>query len=84
MTAAEVRTIRAELGLTQAEISAALGVDISAWRRWETDPAKDSARAIPEPLARILRLARKSPGLIKRMAAEAEPEQELDGPDMMG
>jgi len=72
MTAAEVRAIRAELGLTQAQLGDALGVDGRAVRRWETEPGKSSAQPVPEPMARILRLARRTPGLIQNLAAMAD------------
>lgn len=81
MTPAEVREIRAELGLTQAELGAAIGVDGRAVRRWESEPGKSSAQPIPEAMARILRLARKTPSLIKRLAAEAD-DLDYPAPDM--
>ena len=49
MTAAELRTIRTRLGLTQEELGQRLGVQKNTVWRWET-----GMRHIPEPVARLL------------------------------
>jgi transcriptional regulator with XRE-family HTH domain len=36
MTASDLSTARAHLGLTQAEVARALGVDLRTYRRWES------------------------------------------------
>jgi DNA-binding transcriptional regulator YiaG len=56
MTPAGLKRIRRELGLTQEELAARLGVQRETVARWET-----GARGIAEPIAR----------LVRRVAAEA-------------
>ena len=50
MTGQELRRRRERLGLSQAEVAAAFGVDANTWSRWERD-----AQAIRYP--RVLRFA---------------------------
>lgn len=43
-TPAEVIAARKQAGLTQEQSAALIYKDVSAWRRWETDKSKSSAR----------------------------------------
>jgi hypothetical protein len=69
MTPTEIRARRLSLGLTQGQVARLIGVDARTWRRWEmstptlqppgaseTAPSPSSARCMPEPVHRLLRL----------------------------
>ncbi len=57
MTAAQLRTIRKRLGLTQVQLAAELGVDANTVARWE-----QGTRGISEPVAKLIQvLASSSP-----------------------
>lgn len=60
MTADELRRIRKRIGMTQAELAAALGVWQVTVARWEA-----GMRSISEPTAR----------LIERIAKEVKPKK---------
>ena len=51
----DIRTHRERLGLTQGQCARLVGVDGRTWRRWEGEEAS-SARTMPEPVVRLLRL----------------------------
>lgn len=53
MTPAALKRIRRELGLTQQELAALVGVGRIAVARWET-----GARGISEPIARLVQRIR--------------------------
>lgn len=57
MTTAELRAALESLGLTQAEAARILGIDRRTIRRYLAGPDAPSGRAIPVPIAKILRLA---------------------------
>lgn len=57
MTPAELRQIIQRLGLSQVRAAQCLGVEDTTLRRWLMDPANPNARAIPETVSRIMRLA---------------------------
>lgn len=54
MTASDLRAILAALGMSQLRLAQVLGVNPVTVRRWV---AKTKPTPIPEPIARILRLA---------------------------
>jgi transcriptional regulator with XRE-family HTH domain len=54
MTAAELRTILSRLGLTQPQAAELLGVSLRAIESYLADGP--SARAVPAPTAKLLRL----------------------------
>ncbi len=64
MTAAELQTARAALGLTQGALASALGVDRRTIQYWE-----GGDRSIPETIARLIRLALVDAALLDRLAA---------------
>ncbi len=64
MTGPELQTARAALGLTQGALASALGVGRRTIQQYEADD-----RAIPEPIARVVRLAVSEAGLLDRLAA---------------
>lgn len=64
MTPAALKRIRRELGLTQEELAARLGVQRETVGRWET-----GVRGIAEPIAR----------LVRRIAAEARGTEKRKG-----
>lgn len=49
MTPADLRALRAALGLTQLQLADRLGVSVDAIRHWE-----HGRRSIPEPVRRLL------------------------------
>jgi len=49
MTAAEIRQLREELGLSQAHAAKMLGVNDRTWRRWELSESE-----MPAPAVRLL------------------------------
>ena len=51
----DIRTRRERLGLTQGQCARLVGVNDRTWRRWEGEEAM-SARTMPEPVVRLLRL----------------------------
>jgi DNA-binding transcriptional regulator YiaG len=55
MTAAAVRRIRQQLGMTQAEFAERLGVHTMTVSRWERGTV-----AVPEPVARLIHFVRDS------------------------
>ena len=55
MTPSSIRTHREALGLTQGQCARLVGVNDRTWRRWEGEEAM-SARTMPEPVVRLLRL----------------------------
>ncbi len=62
MTPAALKRIRRELGLTQEELAARLGVQRETVARWET-----GVRRIAEPIARLVRrIAAEARGTAKR------------------
>lgn len=67
MTAGELRAIRSQLGLTQAELGEILGVHGRVVRRWEAEPGTPSSRAIPAPAARLVRLVVEMPKLMAKL-----------------
>ena len=64
MTPADFRATRTALGMTQGALASALGVDRRTVQFWEAGD-----RAVPETVARIMRLAGAEPGLLARLAA---------------
>lgn len=54
MTPAELKRLRARLGLTQAQLAERLGVDRNTVTRWEM-----GLRKISEPVSRLLATLRK-------------------------
>jgi transcriptional regulator with XRE-family HTH domain len=54
MTHTDLRAAREALGLTQQAMADLLGLDLSAYQRYETDPARASARAIHPTAARVV------------------------------
>ena len=64
MTGPELQTARTALGMTQGALASALGVDRRTVQFWEAGD-----RAIPETVARIVRLAIAEPELLMRLAA---------------
>lgn len=52
MTREELRRVRRKLGLTQAELAAAIGVGWSTVARWEAGIR--GKRGVPEPAARLI------------------------------
>ena len=57
MTPQDLRALRQRLGLSQAAAAHLCGVSKRAVTSWEQPPEHDGARTIPEPVARLLRLA---------------------------
>ncbi len=51
MTAAQLRTIRKRLGLTQVQLATELGVDANTVARWE-----QGTRGISEPVAKLIQV----------------------------
>lgn len=76
MTPDEFREIRIALGLTQIDLAKALGVVARTVRKWESQEDLSSARSIPEPVARIMRLAQKERSVIWRLAGESDAAKE--------
>ncbi|MDR3736051.1 MAG: helix-turn-helix domain-containing protein [Acidobacteriaceae bacterium] len=64
MTPTDLRTTRAALGYTQGGLATALGVGRRTVQQWEAGD-----RSVPEPIARILRLAIADPTILPRLAA---------------
>ena len=72
----QVRAIRESMGLTQGELAAAIGATRRAVQNWEADAETAAARAIPEPIARLLRLIESNPRLLDKVRAMGRPEAE--------
>lgn len=64
MTSSELTAARHALELTQRGLAHRLGVDDRTVRKWEADD-----RAVPETIARIVRLALVERGLLDRLQA---------------
>ncbi len=64
MTPADFRAIRAALGMTQGGLASALGIGRRTVQQYEADD-----RAIPETIARIMRLAQTDPSIVTRIEA---------------
>ena len=64
MTPTEFLTCRSALNLTQSALASTLGVGRRAVQYWEA-----GEREVPEPVARILRLAQTDPSILARLAA---------------
>jgi DNA-binding transcriptional regulator YiaG len=64
VTASELQTARAALGLTQGGLATALGVGRRTVQNWEADD-----RAIPETVAKILRAALVDRTMLDRIAS---------------
>lgn len=64
MTPADFHAARTALGLTQGALASAIGVDRRTVQFWEA-----GGRAVPETVARLVRLAVSEPGLLSRLAA---------------
>ncbi len=56
MTHVEYREALARLGVTLYGAGKLLGVDPRTSRRWAEDPSMSSSRAVPGPVAHLLRL----------------------------
>jgi len=70
VTPTEIHELRERLGLTQAQAARLVGVQGRSWRRWEA--GRDylgSPCAVPEPVARLLRLAERHP-VVRRALEE--------------
>ena len=64
MSPTDFLAARTALGFTQGALAAALGVDRRTVQFWEAGD-----RAIPETVARVIRLAIAEPELLMRLAA---------------
>jgi DNA-binding transcriptional regulator YiaG len=62
LTGAELQTARAALCLTQGALADCLGVSRRSIQHWEA-----GGRAVPETVARIMRLAQTDPELLTRL-----------------
>lgn len=62
MTRTAIITTRTDLGLTRPALASALGVSTKAVQSWEL-----GTREIPEPVARIMRLAANDSQLLERL-----------------
>jgi DNA-binding transcriptional regulator YiaG len=58
MTNDQLRRLRYRWDYSQASMAALIGVDGRTWRRWEL-----GERNIPEPIARLVRLLERLPGV---------------------
>ena len=63
MTGEELIVARAALGYTQGDLASTLGVGRRTIQHWEA-----GERLVPEPIARIIRLAKKYPRLMRQLA----------------
>ena len=62
MTPAELRAIRAGLGLSQAKLARVLGIGLGTLCGWE-----HGRRRVPPLAAKVLRLLRMDAGLVERL-----------------
>lgn len=68
MTPAELRAIRAGLGLSQAKLADLLGIGLSTLCGWE-----QGRRAIPGLGVKVLRMLRQDAGLVERLREVGNP-----------
>jgi DNA-binding transcriptional regulator YiaG len=72
MTPAEIKATRERLGLSHAQAARLVGVLPRSWKRWET-ASTQSARDMPIPVQRLLRLAEAIPDARKLLDLIATP-----------
>jgi DNA-binding transcriptional regulator YiaG len=76
MTATELRQIRAELGVTGAELAHALGVNDRTIRLWESGLDRRGAKKVPHVVAFVLRLAVRNPTVRRELGLPAKAPAE--------